>query len=389
MTAEVSLWIGVYKSFTPGIFEAHLKPHGCTEQTAEKFRKAFDELSQAGRKRQRIEERCPAPSLLGDESEWSTNQKTLGILCHRPPPAKCHGLHVSLQVEPFATFMDESDIKSEVDHKYTDIALEIMCQLSKIQSEETMKTGLKTQLEKVFSKYSVKSVNWSETSAAGNSDISILSGVYTLLNIELKKGLGSGGKDANFENTGYFIKIQRNHQLQRAPMFLVSIVGCHYLQVFGAVWDGECVCVDPLCSPLSLLYVAHDPNDGVMKVARLLSALATAVDKLNKYDKGTMPKSGPYFNTFNNIELKNMKKIANKNRVFRATADGTHVVVKFVLGKYGLRAHKCLAEENLAPQVLHSADLPGGWVVVVMEKIQDSTPLSEARMNEDLKASLR
>ena len=50
-------------------------------------------------------------------------------------------------------------------------------------------------------------------------------------------------------------------------MFLVSVVGCHYPQVFGAAWDGNSVCVDPLCSPLSLLYVPHDPNNGIKKVA--------------------------------------------------------------------------------------------------------------------------
>lgn len=54
--------------------------------------------------------------------------RVLGILCHRPP-VKCHGLHVSLQVEAFATFMD--DIKcdeSELESKYIKIALELMHQ---------------------------------------------------------------------------------------------------------------------------------------------------------------------------------------------------------------------------------------------------------------------
>ena len=47
------------------------------------------------------------------------------------------------------------------------------------------------------------------------------------------------------------------------------------------------------------------------------------------------------------MPLRTMKNIANKNRVFRATADGKLVVVKFVAGKYGLDAHKCLAVKNL------------------------------------------
>ena len=101
---------------------------GCTRETAEKIRVAFHELSQSGRKCNHIEEKCPSPSQLADESNWSHNQKILGILCHHPP-GKCHGLHVSLQVEAFATFMD--DIKcdeSELESKYIKIALELMHQ---------------------------------------------------------------------------------------------------------------------------------------------------------------------------------------------------------------------------------------------------------------------
>ena len=53
--------------------------------------------------------------------------------------------------------------------------------------------------------------------------------------------------------------------------YLGSVVGCHYLQVFGAVWNGaKCVCIDPLCSPFSMLFVPCDPNHSVSKLARLL-----------------------------------------------------------------------------------------------------------------------
>ena len=57
-------------------------------------------------------------------------------------------------------------------------------------------------------------------------------------------------------------------------MLLVNIVGCHHLQVFGVTWNGErCMCVDPLYSPVSLLFVPRDPVKGVSKLARLLSVM--------------------------------------------------------------------------------------------------------------------
>jgi hypothetical protein len=53
----------------------------------------------------------------------------------------------------------------------------------------------------------------------------------------------------------------------RSPMLLVSVVGSHYFQVFGALWNGAKVCVDPLSDPVSLLFVRRDPRRGVSKVA--------------------------------------------------------------------------------------------------------------------------
>lgn len=52
---------------------------------------------------------------------------------------------------------------------------------------------------------------------------------------------------------------------------VASVVGCHYLQVFRAVWNGAmCVCIDPLCSPFSMLFVPCDQNHSVSKLAHLL-----------------------------------------------------------------------------------------------------------------------
>ena len=38
---------------------------------------------------------------------------------------------------------------------------------------------------------------------------------------------------------------------ERAPMFLVTMVGPYYMQVFGAVWDGGNLCMDPLSDILA------------------------------------------------------------------------------------------------------------------------------------------
>ena len=54
--------------------------------------------------------------------------------------------------------------------------------------------------------------------------------------------------------------------------------------MFGAAWDGDKrVCVDPLSSPVSLLFVPRDPNHGVSKVAKLLFAMNRAISDLRSH----------------------------------------------------------------------------------------------------------
>lgn len=89
-------------------------------------------------------------------------------------------------------------------------------------------------------------------------------------------------------------------------MLLVSVVGCHYLQVFGAVWNGQrCACMDHLCSPLSLVFVLRDPNYGVLKLAQLLSVIDKTMAELTKYCENTETNSSePYWTDNNSIEYK-------------------------------------------------------------------------------------
>ena len=117
-------------------------------------------------------------------------------------------------------------------------------------------------------------------------------------------------------------------------MLLVNVVGCLYLQVFGAVWNGErCACFDPLCSPVSLLFVPCDPNSGVSKLARLRSVLDKTVGELENYFSSeretNTDRKGPYW-TFGDC-LKYNPKLMLIDWLYKATLDGkVEVVVKFV-----------------------------------------------------------
>ena len=73
-----------------------------------------------------------------------------------------------------------------------------------------------------------------------------------------------------------------------------------------------------------------------------------------------------------------MKKL-NVDWLFSAQCNGELVVVKFVRTSYGKVVHEFLARHNLAPKLFSVSPLPGGWLAVVMEKVEGvpiSTPSS-------------
>ena len=326
-----------------------------SEEIATMIATALANLSQNDKKRARIEWMCPAPSTFGDMTNWMYYSDQMGIRCHRPPPRNCHSLHVTLQVQAFGEFMDA--MEGEIDSCYIGLALELMVDVSPVLLlesvfQEKVLKHLQNAFRSDLGTYKVSSKNWSADAA--KSDITVYVNDVVLANFEIKGELSSGNKEPNMQNIGYFVKFQQIRKRERAPMFLVTIAGCHHLQVFGAVWNNSVICVDPLCSPISLLYVPHDPNNGIRKVACILNALKFGVDRLyeSSLKQDIMKMSGPYFNTFNGNQIHYVGRMNGRHRLFDAKVNDEDVVVKFVWLRYGLDAHKKLAELNLAPQCI-------------------------------------
>ena len=86
-----------------------------------------------------------------------------------------------------------------------------------------------------------------------------------------------------------------------------------------------------------------------------------------------MPKfKGPLFRSTVGRSL-----IGNCDCLYEAKqkADQCEVIVKFSHSPYGIEIHRLLAEQQMAPEVISLQALPGGWDVVVMEKVNGS-PIS-------------
>ncbi len=272
-----------------------------------KIEAAVDEiLGDLGSKRTCIEANLLSPS---DYAKSCSDNKIVN--CHRFSSE----LHVGLQVEAFG-FTSEV-----IESKYCQVASTLMQEMS---TEVFLGEGSRVkQFQSIVEELGQMFTMQPLTGSRFRSDGAIVVQGTTIANWEFKNEF-SGTTCPVTQNHAYFMCMKRG-RVDRSPMLLVSVVGCHYFQVFGAVWNGEkCVCVDPLGSPASLLFVPRDPHNGVLKLARLLSMIDKISHGLTEYynkpDEERLANTrGPYWTDDGHLEYG--RKLAEINWLFEATRD--------------------------------------------------------------------
>ena len=153
--------------------------------------------------------------------------------------------------------------------KYYQLAHSLMREMSGAFTNEHARVCAFQHVIHVHNMWSLESMK-KERAESDCSLVHIVSGTkYVLVNFKLKNEMFSTQTCPNKKNIGYFVNFQAG-QLGRSSMLLVSLVGPYYFQVFGAVWNGGEVCVDPLSDPVSLLSVPRDPRFAVEKFACFL-----------------------------------------------------------------------------------------------------------------------
>ena len=334
---------------------------------------AFALLDTAQTKRQKFEDSVESPSTFA-----SSIFDRAEVCDHRYR----QNLHVSLQVEAFGKFIDKVSEERVTDSDlFYQIAGRLMLAMSKPFGDE--KTRENDFLETVGEMFPSVSVRKNRAITDATIVTKVDGAACYLLNWEFKNELNGISSEPNRQNVGNYIQLTKGSN-QRSPMLLVTVVGPHYFQVFGAVWYKEIVCVDPLCDPVSLLFVRRDPKYGICKVARVLAALHTTVNDLKQYysSRASLCQKGPYFGQ---QSYTYGKKIGNRDWLYEAKckADKCEIIVKFSRSPYGIEIHRLLAEQQWAPDVISHQALPGGWDVVVMEKVNGS-PISRCLTSNSL-----
>ena len=349
-----------------GTYESVLKLICNDDNVFSKIKDAVPKLARTARtKRSELEDTCPSPSECGKLKSGLKH-----VRAHRPGS----GLHVSLQVEAFGKFLDKmKSPDDEIESKFKEAASLLMKAMGKYYDNEiACQTAFSEALQTLFPPF--RSVSKSRARSDYTTSVVIDEKNIVLVNWKFKNEMVNISSEPHHQQHGYYIHLKAGMN-GCSPMLLTTIVGCHYLQVFGAVWNGNHVCVDPLSGPVSLLPVPKDPRHGHEEVARVLASLSCTVDELHKYYSSYDQESkGPYYRSCSLGSLQNIKKMKT-DWLFSAECNGVMVAVKFVRISYGKVVHELLAGKNLAPKLYSVSPLPGGWLAVVMEKVK-GVPIS-------------
>jgi len=201
--------------------------------------------------------------------------------------------------------------------------------------------------------------------------------------IEFKVEMGVAG-DPIMEDIAYHATHSLNKVIlekMRVPCLLITISG-PVVVIYCGAWTGEVFHYDYLAS-----IVTHPScHEGYFTAQALfwrnikdgLRDVAEEVKVIN--DK--LQLGFPYLRTFKEgqvtVNFKYRTQVDQKDRVFTADEEGGQgrkLIIKFCQ-TYSNEVHQLLAEKSLAPRLYGIEKVAGGWLMVVMEEIQDAVPWS-------------
>ena len=262
---------------------------------------------------------------------------------------------------------------------------------------------------------------------------------FLLCNLEVKSDFPTG-RCAYMQNVGYYAKFieglsKENKDIEARtcfPAFLVLLEGTRimmfashyilftlvylyfilylflqllftgtYLSVCGAVFT-DSICIDRLTATIPLERAAYD-HGTLRYTARVLRALVTCVKELDQHYTEFMgaaitPKTvsdGMFPRSVDDIDLRYSRRLIDEKRLWLATMiDGDlerKVVVKYTC-RYAMDVHRACAEKGIAPPLRYSRRLGYGWIMVVMDYLDDYHSLfdlqKKQRLSEDVKRSI-
>ncbi|KAF0520563.1 Protein kinase-like domain containing protein [Gigaspora margarita] len=351
----------------------------------------------------------PPPSTLGAPKEWFKLQKCNPIdhpicLNHRPPEASST-IPVSLYSPIFGKFKDfcEEDPERE-DNQFT---YKFCYEMAKYyEREEDRQDEANKMLEKYLGP-SVELLTVKRKSSDGSlkdarTDGTMSFSKYRGANFEYKCDDCSSGTSPYLENCSYYF-VFCNEQANRPsfdetnlPCFLVTIAG-PYFSVSGAVL-AEYAIVDPLTPVFPLIWQKHD--EMTLSLSRTFRALKKSLKILDHYYKQVDEQARKMPQTIN-LEHPLFPEVTIDDKCYSVQIIrqiGNYLLWEVTLSneqgptkkayvkaiqkrKYSLNTHQLLAEAGHAPKVLATSVIPGNWLLVYMEYLDNHSTLNRVALN--------
>ncbi|KAG6327248.1 hypothetical protein ID866_11841, partial [Astraeus odoratus] len=218
----------------------------------------------------------------------------------------------------------------------------------------------------------------------------------------------SSNADPYYQAILYYLESTRSYAARlnssSLPCIIVLFFG-PYISFAGAVWN-----MRPTIQPLSVTLPMHyHPTDTnmQMKVACHLGAFKKAAHTLEEYYKNLLtcdsvsimryPQLFPYPMHFSSLQDNERHDFAFLSQpyqdrliFFGILRDGHYVCIKFV-HQYSADAHKECASLGYAPMLRGFEELPGGWFMVVMDRLplEEYDPFCNIRATASLIDNIR
>ncbi|CAG8797648.1 3845_t:CDS:2 [Gigaspora margarita] len=337
----------------------------------------------------------PAPSTLGTPKEWFKQQKYNLIdhpicLNHRPSEASST-IPVSLYSPIFGKFKDfcEKDPERE-DNQFT---YNICNEMVKYYEKEEDRQDVANKILENYLGYSVELLIVKHKNSNGNlkearTDGTMSFSKYRGANFEHKSDDCSSGTSSYLENCSYYL-VFCNEQAN-SPSFCVTNLSCFlvtiagpYFSVSGAVLANFAI-VDPLTPVFPLIWQKHD--EMTLSISRTFCALKKSLKILDHYYKQVDEQARKIPQTIHPEHPLFPEVTINSEcysvQIIHPIEPPKKAYVKAIQKcKYSLNTHQLLAEAGYAPKVLASLIIPGNWLLVYMEYLDNHSTLNCVAFN--------
>ncbi|GJJ10958.1 hypothetical protein Clacol_005187 [Clathrus columnatus] len=346
----------------------------------------FDLTLKDARKRLYSKKKAVSPSEGAKPSTFAKMQldENFYHYCGRPYSRE-YRVPLTLFDPVFAQFVD--DCKTiEFTSKDMDFAFDLKIEMSGFfDSENTRRDRFNEMMKEIYAielqeDYTIQGTDY-------NMDVCVSHNGRPILISEVKNEMAGLNSEPTLHASLCYmeaVEVLSEDVSSCHPCFTLILVG-------PFIGFGGCVLTDHVISqPFSILPLAFhtSDNDAFESLARHLAALKRAVNSLrgtySQLPAVTPPAPKPVSRIFpyqrtscilgtdNLIEFSYETERDDGRLIFDGqTAAGVPICIKFVR-KYGQEAHELCAKNGFAPKLFGVEKLPGGWMMIIMERMDEN-----------------